>query len=578
MWSVLEAIYDGPIDTVDYQPVPVILDKIPNTADGSLTFQPIPVSADQIVIDVDGNPVNLKAGVKVFPSGCTSGNCAITWDGVSALSMDRMVANFVIKSGILWSDGQPLTADDSVYSFQIASDPATPVTKKIMDQTDTYKAMDVQTVQWISKPGLVTRNINYYFWTPLPKHAWQALTAAELQTAAESNLKLLGWGAYMIDEWTPGDHIRLVKNPNYFRAKEGLPYFDTLVYRFVSENADSNLQALTNGECDIADQSVAWEQQYATLRDGENAKKILVYRGLGPEWEHLDFNIKPASYDDGYTIGTDRPDFFGDVRVRQAFAYCIDRPGLVKNLFKNLTEVPLSYLPPNHPDYTNDLAVYSYDIEKGKSLLDEAGWIDLDHNDSTPRTAQGVTNVVDGTAFSITLTTSQADLRKQAAQEIASDLGKCGIQVTLNSVTRSELYAAAPDGVVFGRQYDLAEFAWSAGLEPPCFIYETDEIATVDNHWRGTLYGGLNSIGFSNSELDTACKAAQSAGLDTGLIASNQKQIQKILAEQVPSIPLFYFVSLAVSRPDLCGLKMDVSSRSEFSSIESINYGPGCQK
>jgi len=72
MWSILEAIYDGPIDIQDYQPVPVILNAIPDTANGSLAFQPVPVAAGDIVVDVDGNLAALAAGVKVFPSGCTS--------------------------------------------------------------------------------------------------------------------------------------------------------------------------------------------------------------------------------------------------------------------------------------------------------------------------------------------------------------------------------------------------------------------------------------------------------------------------------------------------------------------------
>jgi len=175
MWSILEAIYDGPIDIQDYQPVPVILNAIPDTANGSLAFQPVPVAAGDIVVDVDGNLAALAAGVKVFPSGCTSLSCALTWDGASTLTMDRMVANFVLKDGIQWSDGQPLTAADSVYSFDIANDPATDVDKKMLDQTDTYQALDAHTVQWISKPGLVTRDIEYYFWIPLPRHAWQSL-------------------------------------------------------------------------------------------------------------------------------------------------------------------------------------------------------------------------------------------------------------------------------------------------------------------------------------------------------------------------------------------------------------------
>jgi len=393
----------------------------------------------------------------------------------------------------------------------------------------------------------------------------------------DTNLKPLGLGAYMIDEWKQGDHIRLVRNPYYFRAAEGLPYFDTLVYRFVGNNADSNLEALEIGECDIVDQSVSWEQQYSAVRDAENAKKIKVYRGLGPEWEHLDFNIRPASYDEGFTLGVSKPDYFGDVRTRQAFAYCINRQELVKNIFKNLSAVPLSYLPPNHPFYTGDLPAYEYNIEEGAKLLDEVGWKDPDNNPATPRIASGVANVMDGIPFTITLTTTMADIRKQAAQEIADDLAKCGIQVMVNTVTRSEMYLAAPDGMVFGRKFDLAEFAWSTGREPPCFIYESGEIATEANNWQGLSFGGLNNMGFSDAGLDAACEAARSVGLDTASLTTSEQQIQKILAEQLPSIPLFYLTSLAISRPDLCGVRMDVSARSEFSQIEAINIGSNCE-
>ncbi len=107
MWSVLEAIYDGPIDTREYQSIPVILEKIPSIADGDAVLQPIPVQAGDLVIDANGNLISLAAGSSVLSSGCTSSDCAITWDGITSLTMDRMVVTYRIKTGITWSDGQP---------------------------------------------------------------------------------------------------------------------------------------------------------------------------------------------------------------------------------------------------------------------------------------------------------------------------------------------------------------------------------------------------------------------------------------------------------------------------------------
>lgn len=130
MWSVLEAIYDGPVDTREYKSFPVILQKLPSLADGDASTQSMPVKAGDLVVNTEGNLVALAKGVAVFPSGCSSETCAVTWDGSSDLSMDRFIANFRLKSGILWSDGEPLKASDSVFSFKIASDPIPPLSSK----------------------------------------------------------------------------------------------------------------------------------------------------------------------------------------------------------------------------------------------------------------------------------------------------------------------------------------------------------------------------------------------------------------------------------------------------------------
>jgi peptide/nickel transport system substrate-binding protein len=581
MWSILESIYDGPVDIVNYQSVPVILEKIPNFGDQSAAFQPIEVKAGDIVVDKNGNPVTLAAGANVFPSGCTSNTCAITWDGKSALSMDRIVANFVLKPGILWSDGSPLLASDSVYSFHLAADPASPVTKIAISQTESYQALDERTVQWISKPGMVTRYLDDYFWIPLPEHLWSGFTAAQLQTTPEANLKPVGWGPYIIDEWVTGDHIRLVKNPKYFRAGEGLPKFDVLVYRFIGAQTNNNISGLLSGECDIADQTTLWEGNYEEARRAELDKKINLYVGMETQWEHLDFNIKPASYDNGYNAATDRPDFFGDQRVRQAFAYCLNREQTVTSLFNSLSAVPNNYLPPDFPLYDGSITPLPFDTALGSQLLEQVGWKDNDNNPATPRVAQGVTNVVDGTNLTVKYITTTAETRKAFAQAMADSLGQCGIQVELTFLSRDQMYSAAPDGILFGRQYDLAEFAWGPYWEPfhrdpPCFLYITPEIPTAANQWLGSTHGGVNITGYSNPDYDKACVAAENSGLDVGLYQQNESQTLTILANDLPSIPLFYFIKIAGTRPDLCGMRMDTSSRSDLANLENLDYGTGC--
>jgi peptide/nickel transport system substrate-binding protein len=577
MWSVLEAVYDGPIDTRGYEPVPVILKSVPSQQAGDVTFAPVSVKADDLVVDTAGDLVKLTKGTTVFPSGCTGSNCAVTWDGQSALNMDSMVVTYHLLSGLKWSDGAALTADDSVYSFEVASDPATPVVKTAIQQTDTYKALDDITVQWTSKPGLVTTHVENYFWSPLPRHAWNGISAADLQTSPESNDHPLGWGPYKIDEWVQGDHIRLVKNPDYFRAGEGLPKFDVLVFRFLGDQADTNLAALLTGECDIVDQTALLEDQLQTVRQLNNEKKLTAYIGLGPEWEHIDFGIKPASYDDGYSVSSgDRPNFFGDARVRQAFEYCSDRQSMIQQVFFNQSVIANGYLPPDHPLYASDQTTYAYDPTQGEALLDQVGWRDNDNNPDTPRVSVGVAGIPDGTPLEVNYITTSASLRKQVATILTNSLGACGIKLNVDYLSADQLYAAGPSGVLFGRQFDLAEYAWDIGSQPPCFLYTSSEIPSAANDWGGTRYGGVNATGYSNPDYDATCDAAQKSGLDPTTYAAKEKEAQQILATDVPEIPLFFQIKVAVARPDLCGMSMDVSSRSEFWNLESFDIGSVC--
>ncbi|MGD0707565.1 MAG: peptide ABC transporter substrate-binding protein [Anaerolineaceae bacterium] len=577
MWSVLEAVYDGPIDTRSYEPVPVILQSMPSQQNGDVVFESTSVKEGDLVVNTNGNLVSLTKGTTVFPSGCTSSSCAVTWDGKLALNMDRMVVTYRLLAGLTWSDSAPLSADDSVYSFELASDPATPVVKTAIQQTESYKALDATTVQWTSKPGLVTTHFEDYFWSPLPRHTWGSISAANLQTSPESNEQPLGWGPYKIDEWVSGDHIRLVKNPNYFRAGEGLPKFDVLVFRFLGDQADTNLAALLTGECDIVDQTALLEDQLQTVRQLNNEKKLTAYIGLGPEWEHIDFGITPASYDNGYSVASgDRPNFFGDVRVRQAFEYCSDRQSIIQQVFFNQSVVANGYLPPDHPLYATDQTTFAYDPTKGEALLDQVGWRDTDNNPDTPRVAVGVSGIPDGTKLEVNYVTTSASERKQAATILSNSLAGCGIKVDVSYLSADQLYAAGPSGVLFGRQFDLAEYAWDIGSQPPCFLYTSSEIPNAANSWGGTRYGGVNATGYSNPAYDTACNAAQQSGLDETTYAAKQKEVQQILATDVPEIPLFFQIKVAVARTDLCGMSLDVSSRSEFWNLEAFDVGNGC--
>lgn len=574
MWSVLEAIYDGPIDSVNFTAQPVILNGLPNFENGSASYTEVVAKAGDLVVDAEGDVLPFVKGTKVLPAGCSQDDCAITWDGSSEVTLQQLNLTFSLLDGLLWSDGQPLTMSDSVYSFQLASDPDTPVNRYYVERTAAYMNEDDTTLRWVGIPGFITEDVSNLFWLPLPQHALQGKSAAQLLDDPMATHMPIGWGPYQIVDWVAGSHIELSRNPNYFRAAEGLPKFNTLVYQFQGVHADSNLKGLEIGECDVVDATVSLDEQLVDVVENSNLGKIKAYFGQGPEWEHLDFGITPASYDDGYQIGNDRVDWFGDVRMRQAFAYCSDRQSIANRYFVNRSSVPATFIPPTHPSYDADLSALPFDLNKGSALLDEMGWLDLDGDPNTPRISQGVTNVVDGTILSLDYVTTQSDLRVLVSNDIKHSLAGCGIEVNVRNIFPSELYAPGPGGVMFGRNFDLAQFTWQAGRQSPCFLYETSQIPNAENLWVGT-----NVSGYKNEAYDLACQTVLTKnGTSSTDIESANKEVQKIFNEELPVLPLYYQIKVAASRADFCGLEeLDVSARSVLLHLEDFGYGSLCK-
>lgn len=594
---ILEAIYDGPIDTRGFDYQPVILEKLPSLADGDAALEPVAVQTGDRVVDDHGQLLPLQPGVVVRPFGCTSPKCAVTWDG-SALEMAQLSATFTLREGIKWSDGEPLTADDSVFSYQIARNCqwdfgacggyglVNEHSWDTVERTASYTALDERTVRWVGVPGFLDPQYQVNFFIPLPEHVLGRLSPEELFEAQEAARQPLGWGPYQIDRWVPGDHIRLLKNPNYFRAEEGLPRFDQVIFRFVGQEAEKNLYDLMNGACDVLDQeaSLAWQDEQAeSLLEYASAGQLDAHFVTGTGWEHVDFGIRPVSYDDGYQLGVDRPDFFGDPRTRQAIALCMDRQRVVETVLHGLSAVPDSYLPAEHPLFNPQVPKYSFDPSAGAALLAEVGWIDDDGSPETPRLARGVPGVLDGTPLKFTYATTSSVQRQAATEILAESLAQCGIGVELQFAEASVLFAPGPEGSLFGREFDLAQFAWRTGVQPPCDLWTTDQIPgdpnVLDENGVPLFpmgWGGQNETGYSNPAYDQACRSAQeSLPGQAGYVESHLKA-QEIFASELPVIPLYMRLKLAVTRPDMCGFILDPTAISEMWNIEAFDFGEDC--
>jgi len=544
---IWQALYDGPMDNRNYAYQPVILTSIPNLANGSAAIETASVQAGDRVVASGGEVVELAPGIEVR----NASGARMVFDG-TPIPMERMVVTFTLHADVYWSDGILLTADDSVFSFEVASDPDTPTDKYAIKRTASYRAADVHTVVWSGVPGYLDQAYFLNFWHPLPRHARGHLTAAELLTADVSTRRPLGWGPFVLREWEPGIRITLARNFIYFRDPEGLPRLDEITFRFIP-NPVTLAGQLVDGSCDVITHEAA-EAARTALPDPSPVQVVSTYDA---RWELLAFGISPA-------IGYERPDFFEDVRVRQAIALCIDRQAVVEQGLGSTGRVIQSSIPPEHPLYAaGALTTWEYTPEEGRTLLANAGWRDEDGDGV--REAHEIPGVSNGTPFQVTYHTTEDALRVQTAQRIQGYLAECGIQVSVDTAPAETLFAPGPEGVLFGRRFDLAQFAWRTQLDPLCDMFVSSQIPGPGNWHRP------NVVGFLDDEYDTACLSALGAPPGSQAYAAGHAEVQRIFSERLPALPLFQRPKLTLASDVVIGLAPDPTQYSELWNIEQLD-------
>jgi peptide/nickel transport system substrate-binding protein len=445
---IQEMIYDGfdngpygGMDQLNFGYEPVIMKKIPNLADGDALLGTATAGEGDSVVNAAGDVMVLDPAadppIMLIPAGGTPVD-AFEYTG-GDVELDQMVVTFKLLPGLLWSDGTPLTATDSVYSFNINADPDSGGTKYNVERTASYEAVDDVTLVWTGLPGYKDSEYFVNIWQPLPEHHLGQYTALELLEAEESSLLPLGYGPYIIENWVQGDSITLSKNPNYFRADEGLPVFDTVVSRFVGIDSNANIAALLSGECDILAQLTGLDDEIERVLELNSSGKINATFTTGTSWGHVDFSIQHSDYDDGYQLGSDRPDFFSDVRTRRAFAMCMDRQAVIDEIFFGQSTLINTYIPPQHPLYNPEVIQFEFDVPNGSALLEEVGWQDHDNDPATPRVAENVENVVNDTELIVEFAGQEGGLGPQVIAILQESLAKCGIRADVQLYPADEL-------------------------------------------------------------------------------------------------------------------------------------------
>lgn len=278
----------GQTTSLNYDFAPVYIKQLPTLENGGTANNDVEVKAGDKVVDVNGDVVELAAGVKVKNAAGEE----VEYDGSSALSMKQLVSKFEFIDGIKWEDGEPVKAADIELSYKISCDPASGATSFIIcDQTAGVEFFEVGYNQtWL--PGVQSPLYFLPVWGLEPSHQVLAdgrnlkdVPASEWTTIPEVAEDPLSYGPYMLTEWVKGEKMVFEANPNWVF---GAPKTPNLVIQILS--AEGAEAALLGGEVDMLD-STTLVGLNETLQAAATEGKINTLVLASATWEHIDIQL-----------------------------------------------------------------------------------------------------------------------------------------------------------------------------------------------------------------------------------------------------------------------------------------------
>lgn len=539
--AVRHAIYESPLTSLGYEYQSLALEKLPTLADGDVQLNVVEAGEGDLVLNSAGEPVRIGSGTQVIDAD----GQMVVFNG-QPIAMQQLVVDYTFAP-LVWADGTPVTAEDSVFSYRVAGDRGTASVDARLSNTAAYEATGERTVRWTGLPGYLDPDFISHVWTPLPAHQLADYSPAELPTREETARTPLSYGPFVIEEWTPGESIRLTPNPYYYRAAEGLPHLTSLTFRFLASEPGS-LPA-GHEECHILTHDLLFFDDLPAVDEAVAAGTLVEHLASTGIVEQIIFGIDRA--------GSEADTWFQDARVRQALTLCTDRQALIDEFTYGRAALMDSYVTPDHPLLPDDLPNWPYDPAAANALLDEVGFIDA--------TGDGIRDSIGATAiFSVTLGANVESLQRQAINErVRDNLAECGVQVNPAAVEAGVWFAPGPDGPVFGRRFDLASFAWYHRIQPGCSLYATTSIpGPVIEGFAG--WQGVNVAGWSNEAYDAACNQASLLLPGQPGYAEAHQEAMHIFSQELPAMPLFTRLRLAATTPNVLNFRFDPTQPSEL--------------
>ena len=386
------------------------------------------------------------------------------------ISEDGTVITLTLRDDLVWSDGEPLTANDFVFTYQMVVDPGNTVAStNPYDQMASVEAPDERTV-------VITFNEPYAPWLGtlwhgiLPAHILQPIFDADgtIDNAEWNRAPTVGCGPYNFAEWESGSFASFVANPNY---SLGQPKIGEIFVRFVPDDA-SQIAAMEAGDGDLG---TFFAYSDVPTLEGAGIEVLKVFSGYNEGWF---FYLNPEN---GHPA-------LQDPNVRKALAMAFDRFSLNEDLLLGLTEPATTYWD-NTPYNDPALEPYPFDPEEANRLLDEAGWVDTN--------GDGVRDK-DGVELVLTYGTTTREVRVDTQAVAQQQLAEVGVQVELLNYDSDIFFGGYGDGGPAATgELDIYQYSNVASFpDPDTAEWLCSEIPSDENPQ------GVNWQSYCDEELD----------------------------------------------------------------------------
>ena len=421
------------------------------------------------------------------------------------VASDGLTYTFHLHKNAKWTDGQPVTADDVVFTYQLMYDPkykkvSSPRRGTLEKYIESVTATDANTVVIKTKSVFAPFLVQHSGYGIVPKHVLGTLDAAAINTADFNSGPTVTSGAFKFVKWEKGQQVTFARNDNYYL---GAPYLDQFILKLVSGGSVAIGNQLKTGEIDLGPIDPSAFDDFRTVTS------VTVGEYPTASFEFYAYNQDPSK-----PAGK----FFADKSVRQALLYALDRDKVAKAVYFGHATTAVTPIPPvlwafNGSTQPN----YKFDKAKAESLLDAAGWA---------KGSDGIRSK-GGTRFKIELITNAGNkVRENLIQVMSQQWRDIGVDCTPKPID----FGALVDQIVHTRTFDV----FLVGFGP-----FTDPDQSSIFHSRNSVDGGFDGFGFSNPEVDKLLDDGV-ATVDRAKRLDIYKQYQAKMNDLVPAPPIVF--------------------------------------